>query len=251
MSSLLFLSTRVQDGDENYNASWSINLPRLNTIHSYKLSLQNIEFPNTVYPINVYNKNIYFNEGGVTLQAVLTENNYTGSQFAAEVKAQLDIASGGGQLYTVTYDSQAKKLLITAPGNFQFEDGAFNSYDELGFNVENFTSSASYLSDYTINLSGTSFVDVVTNFSTHNHSVSTTAGVLVRVPVNVTFGNIVFYEPSTDDNLFVTTNQIDNIFVQLRDERGNLFLLPRNTHLSMTLKLDTVVDGQQVRLNAF
>lgn len=248
MTSLLFLSTRDGELRETYNTFWSINLPRLNTLQGFEIALQNIEFPNLVYPINAYNNKLYISEdGGGTLTATLTPNAYTGDQMAAELKTQLEAAGAG--TYTVTYDKQSKKFTIAVSGAkaaFAFVDGATNAYEAIGFDSVSLpTSAASLTSSYPVNLSGSQYVDVVTNFSSHNYSVSTTAHVLVRVPLNENFGSIIFYEPSSDDSLFVTTNQLDEIYMQLRDDKGNYWELPYTSHVSMTLKITPKFESKQ------
>lgn len=250
MSSLLFLNTRDGEVDENYNNFWSIDLPRLNMLRDFRISLQNIEFANTVYPINRHNNKLYFSEdGNPTVTATLSVNSYTYTTMAVELKAQLEAAGAG--TYTVTYNTSSKKFTIAVSGgatNFQWVTGVDNAYEELGFDESLFTNSISLTSNYPINLSGSRYVDVVTNFSGFNHSVSTTANVLVRVPIDVNFGSVVFYEPNTDDNLFVSADQLDDIYVQLRDEKGNFWELPKNSHLSITFKITENEDKKRQRL---
>jgi hypothetical protein len=239
MTSLLFLSTRDGNSDETWRTFWNIGLPRLNTLGNYRVSLQNIEFPNTVYPINTYNNKVYFNEGAGNLTATLGSNVYTLSEMATELQTQMN--SAGAHTYTVVADTQAKKLTITdTTVTFYFLTGANDAYEELGFDSTLFTNTlaASEVSDYPVQLSGSRYVDVITNFSTHNHSVSSTASVMVRVPLNVPFGSLVFYEPTTDDRLFITTTAINEIYMELRDDKGNSYALPRNAHVGMTLKIE-------------
>jgi hypothetical protein len=242
MSSLIFLNTRSSETDINYSTFWAIQKPRLNVqTDVFRLSLQTVEFPNTVYPINKYNNQLVVEETGQpAVVLTLTPNNYTGDSIAVELAAQLNTLTG---TYTVNYDKTSKKLdvlLQAGPAQFAFEPVTFDAYEALG--ITTLLNSAIDLNvltvfDAPVNLSGSAYVDLVTNFSTHNFSTSTTANVLARIPLVVPFGNIVFYESATDDRLFITARQIDEIGVQLRDDRGNLFELPLNAHLSLVLKL--------------
>ena len=61
---------------------------------------------------------------------------------------------------------------------------------------------------------------------------------LCRVPVDVPFGSIVFYEPSSDDSIVDFGGNLDNLNLQLRDDRGNMFQLPPNSHVSYTFKVN-------------
>lgn len=245
MSSLVFLSTRNSLANENYNTFWQISNPRLNYMGNFNISLQNVEFANSVYPFNQYNNNIYFKESavGVTKTAVITPNNYTPALLIVELKIQLEAANGTATTYTVTYDAQTLKITITpSAGTFTFVAGINDAYEELGFDENLFVDAAAVTGDYPVQLSGSRYVDILTNFSGVNYSVSGGSNVLVRVPLTVAFGNMVFYEPATDDKLFTATQRFDEIYVQLRDDRGNLWELPRNSHLSMTLKIDPIHD---------
>ena len=239
MSKLLFLDTRDSNNpDTPSSTNWEINLPSMNNVRGFNIALQNIEIPNTVYPINSKNNKIYFAEnGGETLTAALTENSYTGSTFATEIQTQLNAA--GTLVYTVTWDNDAKKLTISVPlpDVFEFISGGQNAYEEMGFDDSLFTQGSSFTSDAPINISGSQYIDVITNFSTGNHSVGTTSNVLVRVPLNVSFGNIIYYEPSTDDPLFVTESNLDEVFITMRDSKGNGWDLPFNANVSLTLKI--------------
>jgi hypothetical protein len=239
MSSLVLLNTRDSETSVNYNTFWQIQRPQLNTLKGFKLSLQNIEFANTVYPINANNNIVTFDEGGGSLTATLTANSYTGSELASHLKTQMDAAVGAGDTYTVTYDSQSKKLTIASTGTYFFVSGVANhAFDELGITTLDDAAAASRTSDVPINVSGSQYVDIVTDLSNLNYSSSTTAHVLARVPLNVAFGQVVFYEPNNDGSLFSTVDHLDYVSMALRDDKGNLWELPSNSYVSLVLKLE-------------
>jgi hypothetical protein len=237
--SLLFLTTRDNQQVENYNAYFSLRLPRYSLLKGFELSLQTVEFPNTVYPINQYNNDIIFQEnGGGNVQAFLTPGDYTGPEFAIEIQTQLNAA--GTSVYTVTYDDvHTKKLTISAnlANTIGFKDTIYGAYEEMGFDPDLFVVANTITSDYPINISGSAYVDLVSNIAARNYSTSSTANVIARIPLYVPFGNIVFYEPQSDDPLFVSYQQLDEIYLSLRDDKGNPFELPRNAHLSIMFKV--------------
>lgn len=244
MTSLLFLTTRDSETASNYDTFWNINYPRLNTLHRYKVSLQSIEFANSVYPINNNNNVIRVDEdaGSQTSSVTLTNQGYTGTELATELQTKLNADATLAGTYAVSYSTQTKLLTIGVSGGaaaFSFETVANDAYDDLGFNRSSFAAeAASQTSDFPINISGTQYVDVVTNLTTHNHSNSSTAKVLDRVPLEVPFGSIVFYQPEYEQDLYVTTDQIDQIDLRLVDDRGNLFELPANCYVSLTLRIE-------------
>ena len=257
MTSLLFLSTRDQQANDVNNAYWNINMPRLETLRSFKLSLQNIEFPNTVYPINATNQSITVEEvtGLLSFPVIIPSQNYSAPELKTTLISILNTASasfGNTLTYTVTYDTQTKKFTIGSSGSgFRFVAINLDAYQELGFDEGGLsfsTAGTTHTGDWPVHLAGTNFIDVVTNFSTFNHSVGTTSSVMVRVPINVPFGNLVFYEPSTDDDMFITSSQLNEVYMQLRDDKGYLWPLPNNAHVSLTLKIEptTITEGQHV-----
>jgi hypothetical protein len=260
-TSLLFLSTRNSQVTETYDALYSVYLPRLNILKGYYMALQNIEFPNTVYPINSKNNVLLWDDYDDSLAATVSnlqitvpENNYTGPQLATKLQELMRAVSTID--YIVSYDDQAKKMVFQGDVNdtLLWVSVSNSMYEELGFSETgasfstaqditpgaDLTAANNFSSDHPINISGTAYVDVVTNLSTLNHSLGTTANVLVRVPMNVAFGNVVFYEPATDDALFIPAQRLDEFFVQLRDDKGNSWELPPLSHVSMTMKITPI-----------
>jgi hypothetical protein len=234
--SMLFLNTKhCTNPSIPYNATWYITDVRLNLLTKYSISLQTIEFNNAVYPFNAYNNKIYFDEGAGTLTATITPSSYTGSTLATELTTQLTAI---GATYTVSYNSVTKKFTISiTAGTFKFVSGNNNCYDELGINVNTQTFLATQSSDYPVSLSGTNYVDVISNFSHLNYASSGYGSLLCRVPVNVAFGGIVYYEPSTDDSVEDFGGNLDNLSLSLRDDKGNPFELPSNASVSYTFKV--------------
>jgi len=239
MSRLLFLDTKDSNcPDTPSYTNWEITLPSLNNIRGFNIAMQNIEIPNVVYPFNSNNNKIYFQEnGGGTLTATISENSYTGPTLATEIKTRMDAA--GTLTYTVSWDNIAKKFTISVslPDVFEFVAGSADAFEELGFDDRLFSQVSTTTSDAPANISGSQYIDIITNFSTVNCSVGTTSNVLARVPLNVAFGNIIYYEPATDDSLFVTETNLDEVFITLRDDRGNLWDLPFNANVSITFKI--------------
>jgi hypothetical protein len=74
---------------------------------------------NNLYNVNDNNNKVYFDEGGGNLTATLTNGFYYPTDFATELKTQLD--SAGGDTYTVTYSSITGKLTIGSTGTFGFQ----------------------------------------------------------------------------------------------------------------------------------
>lgn len=216
---------------------WTVNDSYLNSFTDFGVTLHKIILPNSVYPINIYNQQVYFKEnGGATQNATLSINNYTGAQFATELQTQLTAV--GALVYTATYDSQSKLLSISVPGpdTIQFVAGSNDAYDEMGYLVP--TVVASTLDgDFPVILSGTNWLNVITNFATRVFDSAITTGTTLQLPVDVPFGNIIFYEATIDDMVECLDGQLSQISVTFTDNKRNPWVLPSSQDFVITLRI--------------
>jgi hypothetical protein len=192
-------------------------------------------------------------DSGVTFATVvITPNNYSGTTLAAELALQLTTNSPNGDTYSASYDNNSKKLTINNPTRtWQLGNVDKNPHAELGISASqlgidtvNDGSNWSLTSAVPINISGTTYVDVITNLSAHSHSVGANRQVLVRVPITVPFGNIIFYEPSKGEEQFVSHAQLNEIWLELRDDKNNLFKLGEYSHVSMNLGIRQLLNDK-------
>lgn len=244
----IYLDTVDGDRDNNYNTIWSISNPRLNLLDGFSISLHSVMFPNTVYPTNEYNNILEVTENGVDAWSiVLTPNVYTGSSIATALQSSLndaDISNPLTGVYTVTYDSTSKKLSFSSTVAFTFVLVSNNCYENLGLDTSTFSSfSTSWVSSFPVHLEGTKYVDVITNISNMSYSSRVSGHTLCRVPVTVGFGNIVFYSNNYQEHLQTSTLHLDEISIQLKDDRGNFYKLPKNSHLSLVFTLNIPDDN--------
>lgn len=237
MDRLLFLTTRDSAGVQNYNARWSLQDPAMQLLRNFKVSLQSVQFANSVYPIGAFNSRIYISDSGAVQTLDVPSNSYTGTEIAAALQTLFNATAGLTGVYTVIYDYQSKLLNISSTVAFLLATGDYDCYEELGFDSDLFASATSFTSSYPVQLSGTHYIDVLSNFSSLNFSVSGSTNTLVRIPLDVGFGEIVYYEPQTDDALEVSANQLHEVYISLRDERGYPWPLPKNSHMSLCLKV--------------
>ncbi len=241
-SQLVFLDTRHSETPLiPHDTRWGLFFPIAEDISGYSIAFQNVEFPNLRYPVHTLNNQVFFAEnGGGLLTATIPPNNYTGTQFAAELQTQL-IAVGALD-YTVTFDSQSKLLTIVAdilPNTVQFFTGQRTAMDEIAGFLLNTADLNVLLADFPIRLDGTRFVDISTDISNMNWS-SSGGSIMARIPLSVPFGNIVFYEPVTDDFIQLTERDISNVSIRLLDDRQRPFVLPQNADVSYVLKISII-----------
>jgi len=234
----LFLDTNNSNSpDTPADTNFELNFAAGNNTSNYSLSLESCSFPNSVYPINSNNNKIYFKEnGGATLEATLQSNNYTGTEFATQIQTQLDAA--GANTYTVTYDSQSKKITITenAANTIQLVAGDNDVYDNIGFIVTS-ADANSITADNPVRLDGSLFIDIITNIGTQNYSSSGRTNVLARIPLSGNFGNVIFYHDESETYLDLAEDDIGYIETRLLDDKGNTFDLPSNANVSYVLRL--------------
>lgn len=216
---------------------WLINDSHLNAFREFSVAVHNMTFPNTVYPINTYNNLLYLVEnGGATVVVTIPINNYTGAQYATALETALNAA--GALVYTVTYDAQSLRLTVSVPGPdvFEFVAGANDIYSESGFIVP--TGQVSSLTGPNpVMLSGTNVIELVTNFSTHTHSSSSLVNVINLIPVPVSFGGIVFYQASVNDEVDTIEGQLHSIRIQFFDMKRRPWPLPSNADWTIGLRI--------------
>ena len=238
----LFLSTRDSTSTSTWFPRWNITNFLLNhQKDDFSLSLDSVSIPNMVYPINQYNATIYFSEdSGATITSVLPYNNYTGTQFAAALATLLN--ADGTFTYTITYDNQSKKLTIgVVGGTCTFIPGSNQPYQEMGLGSEELNVAFTSLTPlFPINLSGTQYVDIISSAMTHSYSSTHTANVLVRIPMNAPFGNIVFFNNQIPHDVVIHSGHaLNSIQLEIRDDKGNAFENPSTAHTSFYFTIKT------------
>lgn len=233
------LNSRDSISSEKWLPKWLIHLPQFNTLkEQYKLHISHCQFANRVYPVNEYYSKLCFTEDDTTTFNIqLDENNYTGHSLATHLQTLMNDA--GSHTYTVTYDSSLKKLQITAVGGvFRWDTIATKHAYEIIGNTTFGVSANTYTSDVPIRLSGTNYVDILSNFQNDSHLSTSTSSLLARIPVDVNFGYIIFHEPANHRPINIQNKQgMLDIQLELRDDHGHPWKLDAYGHLSLELRI--------------
>ena len=175
---------------------------------------------------------------GTTYEAVIPTNNYNATQFIAALKTALDSATG--DTWTVTYDSQSGRMNMNSGGpTWRIIDGECSAREEVGWNPSRtgFTSGAALTLPTPLDLSGTQYVDISTNIAGNSYNSTGTYTTLVRIPVVQSFGEVIIYTSNFPHSL-ITRGSVDQINLQLRDDKGRRLNLQENSHVSYAIKLD-------------
>lgn len=237
MATQLFLNTRDGVYQEPYNMLWQIKRPRISTAREYRLALTHVEVPNAVYPINEYNNQVYYVDVGVgtTVNVALTVGSYTYNEFITMWNATVGAAGP-----TITaYDDKTHYFEFTSANanEFYFEQGDNDVIEVIGVKPDTSSTTLVLSSEYPINLSGSQYFDILSDFSTHNYTTTQDVNILARIPLIVGFGNVLYWQASTDETLYVTSDTLDQVHVYLRDDHGNPWKLPKTAHMSLVLKI--------------
>lgn len=247
-STFLYLNTRnatsnSNSGTSNNQLSWKLSSARLSTMDGFYLSIKDVQLPNAVYPINSYYCKIsFFEHSGTTKTVTIPSGAYTGDSIATAIGTAMTAATGIAATYTASYSTTTYCLTISSTDTFYLVDATNSCYEQLGFNVSSFgtTLASSATGSFPVNLAGSAYVDVISNLSTRNTTVSTTANILVRIPLDYGFGNWITLRVQESEKIFISNPNIDLLSIELRDDRGNPWVLPANSNLSMTLQIDPV-----------
>jgi hypothetical protein len=165
--------------------------------------------------------------------ATLTPGSYTATQIAAELKTQLDAA--GANTYTVTYDDKTLKLTITTSGTSLKFGSTSTALKIIGFPATT-SFAASQVSSYPIRLDGSQYLDLICSLPANN-IVSGNVPVYHRIPLNVSFGSVLFYSPNYEVALPLKSDAVITVDLRLVDDDGNAFVMPANTNIQYIFKM--------------
>ena len=161
--------------------------------------LLSFQMANNLYNVDTTNQNIFWDEGGGDLTAVIPVGNYTAATLAVTMKVVMDIASGS--TFTIAHGADTGLYTFTiAATTFRFKY-LTNTTDVArtvtGFNALDGVLAVSQVSDVPIdlNLRKNILIDVAQD-STQNVTLLSGAEFTFTVPLDDTssFGSLVSYE---------------------------------------------------------
>lgn len=100
--------------------SGNYNFINAGTIGPGTYELLSYQMANQIYNVDTTNQNIWFDEGGADLTAVIPAGNYTAATLATAMKIVMDIPSAS--TFTITHSADTGKYTFTrAAGTFRFK----------------------------------------------------------------------------------------------------------------------------------
>jgi hypothetical protein len=214
---------------------------------AFQLENVSVEMPLTVYPINATNNILYWVDANVaSITSTVPVGCYTASTLATEIGTQMTADTTDANTYTGTIDAVTKKMVIASSG------GAFVLTGSGSNNVNapiGLTDTLTGLSTYTLqslpDLSHPrniivksnlvqSFVDDILHTSNGDQGLQ--SQVLMKIPMDGLFGDIIMYELQSPFIYNMKSRGIDYIDFRLEDDQENLIDL-NGLDWSMTLSI--------------
>lgn len=236
----LFVNTVL--GEDTSNVDVPINTVGLNSeIRGMSVALEYIHFMNSMYPVTLENNRVRFTEVGAdTYDITLTPQNYSASDLAAELKAQMDAA--GTNTYTVTYNTNSASLEISGDTtDWTFDETAKSAYQVLGvtnadIGVTN-SSGTTYSMSGIVDVSGPKVLVIECQQLADYGTSRKDTNFLKQIPLQHGFGTVETFQCMVPSFKHIRMQSIKNLTLRLRDENGNPFVLKKNTPFYMNLLL--------------
>lgn len=216
---------RVEATDTSTEFSVELDSP-LENIECIEIKQLNI--PNTLYTVKAgINDIITFTENAtLKTTAALTPGYYSPANLGLLIAAAMTAASGGFNIFTVTYSTSTLKFTFSAGNNFQLHGAAtYFPYRELGLLKANSSTSTSIVSTNVSNLSlpetiwlSISQFDLKIQTSSNTNKKYVTA--LYPIPVDVNFGGIIQLNPEVPYRVRVPIRSANKLKVSLIDVNG-------------------------------
>lgn len=242
MSQSFFLFLNSKDTDYGSSANFQVDFGKSGIPFSdaeIAIGLDYAIMPYLIYPIRANRNQVVINEGGVDLTATIADGYYDSTSFPTALKTALDAA--GAFTYTVTISATTNKITIAATGAYSliFTNTSSYMWKILGFAFNSTTSSAaSHTGTMPIRLDGDEyFVLMIENLPSNNVSSSfATRGIMDAIPMNGSWGDVIYYKPNQINNL-VLGQMSDLKFLRIHIVDVDGYDIPITDNCEIMLKL--------------
>lgn len=217
-------------------AVWNLNHIAKSVHADADIIVQSVSIPNAVYPINANNNQIVFTDSGGTSTITMLPQHYTYSQFQTQLETNLNADATLAQTYTVSYDTQLRKFSISATGNFVIDEGNGLAF-LIGYTQHLPTSSTSpHAAEAIARLDGSAYVNVLCPQVIHSYSAKEVSRILAHVPLPQ-FGVTSTMTYGAQFPVRLSHSALSSLKIQLRDEFNRPWVLPKNSHISISLRI--------------
>lgn len=222
----------ISSSDKLYgtNSNFSVVLPLAPTQNNFfAYRIKSFNLPYKFFTINQNNNVIYFREN-VSLTAIILPGYYDITTFTAIIASQMTAASVNSYVYTCVYNQTTDTITISSTGIFYMEFSlTTNSLAKnMGFTNNDTAPSLSVNSNFgpiltnQVLLLRSNFLSSLTNKG--NFSQKKRSDIILLVPVNVSFNNIIQYNSNSDysiQHINLVNNFLNNIDIRITDYDNN------------------------------
>ena len=199
----------------------------IHTIYS-EISLISAQIPASFYEINYSNNTLNYKVLGIDYTIIITVGNYTGTSLITELKTKFLLNS---HTFNISINRSNGILSFSLANDFQFLDTS-TCKKVLGFNDTITSSSQILILPYPLNLIGIKNLIIKSTVLNINNL----DNVLGVISVNVPPFDMINYTNNTNIKTILKNRVIDNIDIEIYDDRGNLINF-NNTDWSLTFSL--------------
>lgn len=208
-----------------------------------RLKIVNLEFPNTMYPINQTNNTIIWTDSSSTVRTTtIPVGVYVNNgSYATAIATAMSSTAGVSDVITGSFVDETYAVSLTsdtAPFQILTSNVNFTAHIPLGFNSTDKTGLLAYVSDFPIDKSGVNNVFFHTDIKTNSYTTDGLRDILFKLPIDVNFGSIVYYPKFAHEWITLPTSTYLNDFsVVIKDKEGNIIDL-NNFDWQMTLVVE-------------
>lgn len=205
----------------NSNVTFFINPPiTINReVENLSFCVNTFEIPISFYLVNDTNNKIRYNYNGAINTVYIDKSNYSGKQLGEMINDLIPTI-------TIVFDKYSFKLSFTATSPFTlYKDSS--AFDLMGFYTDT-DKVAQYdgqnyklISDKPVNLSGTKNLVIYTDLALNTITTKGHSNILLKAPINCSFGEIYFYDNYKAEELNLSQNVLTSIQIKIKDDYNN------------------------------
>jgi hypothetical protein len=196
---------------------WSLSSPKT-------IALESVQLFNSQYTINNNNNKLYWTDStATTITSTLTKGNYTATSLAAMIQTVMNADNTGADTYTVVFSTVTGKMAITntSGNNFalNYATTTTSCATTTGFLKTDKTGASTYIGDNVVSLNTKLYKIYLDFLGSNTYSANQVTGLIAIVPNNVSFGDMIAYNPPLAKSFVLkNVNDISTFKVTIRDD---------------------------------
>lgn len=213
-----------------------VNLSR--NIEGHYFRIKSMILPYIWYNMKTSKQLLITLEDGSINYITFRAGNYNSTNIISTMEEKLSVIGN----FTISIDEIDFKLSINCDQNFKI-GGDFAEF--IGFSenqIHNMDLQMEHKANNILDLSGTKYIYVVgvgINGASITNDINSNRNIIAQIPVNVNFGEVVYYRSTTEDYIPVSGNSEINYFtLYLMDEEYNI--LPIDDNIKWSIIIDVI-----------